>query len=48
MIDSESGRRCSPRPRHITNLLESRRRLLPEPAAVQLTRRQDLLEFEML
>jgi hypothetical protein len=32
---------------YITNLLESRQRLLPEPAALQLTRRQDLLEIEM-
>jgi transposase len=32
---------------YIANLLESRRRLLPEPAALQLTRRQDLLELEM-
>jgi hypothetical protein len=32
---------------YIANLLESRQRLLPEPAALQLTRRQDLLEIEM-
>lgn len=32
---------------YIANLLESRQRLLPEPAALQLTRRQDLLELEM-
>jgi transposase len=32
---------------YIANLLESRARLRPEPAALQLTRRQDLLELEM-
>ena len=32
---------------YIANLLESRKRLAPEPAALQLTRRQDLLELEM-
>ena len=32
---------------YIANLLESRVRLRPEPAALQLTRRQDLLELEM-
>jgi transposase len=32
---------------YIANLLESRKRLLPEPAALQLTRRQDLLELDM-
>ena len=32
---------------YIANVLESRQRLLPEPAALQLTRRQDLLELEM-
>ena len=32
---------------YIANLLESRQRLLPEPAALQLTRRQDLLELDM-
>ncbi len=32
---------------YIANVLESRTRLLPEPAALQLTRRQDLLELEM-
>jgi transposase len=32
---------------YIANLLESRQRLLPEPAALQLTRRQDLLDLEM-
>ena len=32
---------------YIANLLESRKRLRPEPAALQLTRRQDLLELEM-
>lgn len=32
---------------YIANLLESRQRLLPEPAALQLTRRQDLLELQM-
>ena len=29
------------------NLLESRQRLLPEPGALHLTRRQDLLDLEM-
>ncbi len=45
---------CSPRKKlqafsceYIANLLESRKRLRPEPAALQLTRRQDLLELEM-
>ena len=32
---------------YIANLLESRARLRPEPAALQLTRRQDLLELDM-
>jgi len=32
---------------YIANVLESRARLRPEPAALQLTRRQDLLELEM-
>jgi hypothetical protein len=32
---------------YIANLLESRKRLAPEPAALQLTRRQDLLELDM-
>ena len=32
---------------YIANLLESRQRLLPEPAALHLTRRQDLLDLEM-
>jgi hypothetical protein len=32
---------------YIANLLESRAGLLPEPAALQLTRRQDLLELDM-
>jgi len=32
---------------YIANVLESRTRLLPEPAALQLTRRQDLLELDM-
>jgi transposase len=32
---------------YIANLLESRQRLLPEPTALQLTRRQDLLELDM-
>ena len=32
---------------YIANLLESRARLLPEPAALQLTRRQDLLDLDM-
>jgi transposase len=32
---------------YIANLLESRARLLPEPGALHLTRRQDLLDLEM-
>ena len=32
---------------YIANLLEQRRRLLPEPGALHLTRRQDLLELEL-
>jgi hypothetical protein len=32
---------------YIANLLESRGRLLPEPGALHLTRRQDLLDLEM-
>ena len=32
---------------YIANLLESRQRLLPEPGALHLTRRQDLLELDM-
>ena len=32
---------------YIANVCESRRRALPEPGALQLTRRQDLLELEM-
>jgi transposase len=32
---------------YIANLLESRQRLLPEPGALHLTRRQDLLELEL-
>jgi len=32
---------------YIANVLESRGRLLPEPAALQLTRRQDLLDLDM-
>jgi hypothetical protein len=32
---------------YIANLLESRQRLLPEPSALHLTRRQDLLDLEM-
>jgi hypothetical protein len=32
---------------YIANVLESRARLQPEPAALQLTRRQDLLELQM-
>ncbi len=32
---------------YIANVCESRRRQLPEPGALQLTRRQDLLELEM-
>jgi len=32
---------------YIVNILESRQRLLPEPSALHLTRRQDLLDLEM-
>jgi transposase len=32
---------------YIANILESRQRLLPEPSALHLTRRQDLLDLEM-
>ncbi|MGR8932557.1 MAG: hypothetical protein ACU836_18190 [Gammaproteobacteria bacterium] len=32
---------------YIANILEQRQRLLPEPGALLLTRRQDLLELEM-
>jgi transposase len=32
---------------YIANLLEQRKRLLPEPGALHLTRRQDLLELEL-
>jgi hypothetical protein len=32
---------------YIANLLEQRQRLLPEPGALHLTRRQDLLELEL-
>ena len=32
---------------YIANVLESRARLLPEPGALQLTRRQDLLDLDM-
>ena len=32
---------------YVTNLLEQRSRKLPEPSALHLTRRQDLLEIEM-
>jgi hypothetical protein len=32
---------------YITNLLEQRQRILPEPGALHLTRRQDLLELEL-
>jgi len=32
---------------YIANLLESRQRLLPEPGALHLTRRQDLLDLDM-
>jgi transposase len=32
---------------YIANVLESRRRLLPEPPALHLTRRQDLLDLDM-
>ena len=32
---------------YIANLLEQRQRQLPEPGALHLTRRQDLLELEL-
>ena len=32
---------------YIANLLEQRQRLLPEPGALHLTRRQDLLDLEL-
>jgi len=32
---------------YIANVLESRARLLPEPGALQLTRRQDLLDLDL-
>ena len=32
---------------YIANLLEQRQRILPEPGALHLTRRQDLLELEL-
>jgi transposase len=32
---------------YITNILEQRERMLPEPAALHLTRRQDLLELDI-
>ena len=32
---------------YIANLLEQRQRLLPDPGALHLTRRQDLLELEL-
>ncbi len=32
---------------YIANILESRQRMLPEPSALHLTRRQDLLDLEM-
>jgi len=32
---------------YIANILESRKRLLPEPGALHLTRRQDLLDLEL-
>ncbi|MEI6133281.1 MAG: IS21 family transposase, partial [Bacillota bacterium] len=32
---------------YIANILEQRKRTLPEPAALILTRRQDLLEIEI-
>jgi hypothetical protein len=32
---------------YIANLLESRARALPEPAALHLTRRSDLLELDL-
>ncbi|WP_256354700.1 hypothetical protein [Variovorax sp. dw_308] len=32
---------------YVTNMLEMRLRTLPEPGALQLTRRSDLLELEL-
>jgi hypothetical protein len=32
---------------YVANLLEQRQRLLPEPGALHLTRRQDLLDLEL-
>jgi hypothetical protein len=32
---------------YIANLLENRQRRLPEPGALHLTRRQDLLDLEL-
>jgi hypothetical protein len=32
---------------YITNILEQRQRILPEPGALHLTRRQDLLDLEL-
>jgi hypothetical protein len=32
---------------YIANLLEQRQRMLPEPGALHLTRRQDLLDLEL-
>ena len=32
---------------YIANLLEQRRRVLPEPGALHVTRRQDLLDLEL-
>jgi hypothetical protein len=32
---------------YIANLLEQRQRILPEPGALHLTRRQDLLDLEL-
>ena len=32
---------------YVANLLEQRQRLLPEPAALHLTRREDLLDLEL-
>ena len=32
---------------YIANILAARRRIAPEPAALQLTRRSDLLELEI-
>ena len=38
---------CSSDLEYIANILGARRRIGPEPSALQLTRRMDLLELEM-